>query len=127
MDDKLEHLHLRAYLIWEREGRPEGREVDHWLQADHASEGLAALAVDVANGSAHLVVGVGGDVLHQEVDQAAFALQNPEKLQSAVGGAGNWRGRRGGRRFGGGRGFRWRVAARQAESGQRARGLFPSK
>jgi hypothetical protein len=23
-----------AYLIWEREGRPQGRERDHWLQAE---------------------------------------------------------------------------------------------
>ena len=23
----------RAYLIWEREGRPEGRSYDHWLAA----------------------------------------------------------------------------------------------
>lgn len=23
----------RAYLIWEREGRPNGRDRDHWLQA----------------------------------------------------------------------------------------------
>jgi hypothetical protein len=23
-----------AYLIWEREGRPAGREKDHWLQAE---------------------------------------------------------------------------------------------
>lgn len=25
---------LRAYLLWENEGRPEGRAFDHWLQAE---------------------------------------------------------------------------------------------
>jgi Protein of unknown function (DUF2934) len=29
MDDYLRRVRLRAYLIWEREGSPEGREVDH--------------------------------------------------------------------------------------------------
>jgi hypothetical protein len=24
----------RAYAIWEEEGRPEGRDVDHWLPAE---------------------------------------------------------------------------------------------
>lgn len=24
----------RAYAIWEREGRPKGREVEHWLRAE---------------------------------------------------------------------------------------------
>jgi hypothetical protein len=25
----------RSYQIWEQEGRPEGRHLDHWLQAEH--------------------------------------------------------------------------------------------
>ncbi|MGE4047454.1 MAG: DUF2934 domain-containing protein [Acetobacteraceae bacterium] len=33
----------RAYQIWEREGRPEGREIEHWMQAKRElSEGLDA-------------------------------------------------------------------------------------
>jgi hypothetical protein len=28
-----ERIRTRAYDLWEAEGRPEGREVDHWLQA----------------------------------------------------------------------------------------------
>jgi hypothetical protein len=28
-----ERIRTRAYELWEGEGRPEGREVDHWLQA----------------------------------------------------------------------------------------------
>jgi hypothetical protein len=26
-------IRIRSYEIWEREGRPEGQHVDHWLQA----------------------------------------------------------------------------------------------
>jgi hypothetical protein len=28
-----ERIRNRAYELWEAEGRPEGREIDHWLQA----------------------------------------------------------------------------------------------
>jgi len=28
-----EVIRERAYLIWEREGRPHGRDYDHWVQA----------------------------------------------------------------------------------------------
>jgi Protein of unknown function (DUF2934) len=30
-----QELRDRAYYIWEREGRPEGRAFDHWLRALH--------------------------------------------------------------------------------------------
>ena len=26
---------LAAYYIWEKEGHPQGRELDHWLSAEH--------------------------------------------------------------------------------------------
>jgi len=29
-----EEIALCAYYIWEAEGRPEGRAIDHWLQAE---------------------------------------------------------------------------------------------
>ncbi len=28
-----EEIRVRSYLIWEREGRPEGKSEEHWLQA----------------------------------------------------------------------------------------------
>ena len=34
MDDYTQRVRLRAYLIWEREGRPEGLADDHWLEAE---------------------------------------------------------------------------------------------
>ena len=33
MDDRQRKIRDRAYAIWEREGRPEGREHQHWEQA----------------------------------------------------------------------------------------------
>jgi len=29
-----EEIALYAYYIWEKEGRPEGRALEHWLQAE---------------------------------------------------------------------------------------------
>lgn len=29
-----ERIRERAYEIWEREGRPEGKSTDHWLRAE---------------------------------------------------------------------------------------------
>ncbi|MGE5271694.1 MAG: DUF2934 domain-containing protein [Thiohalocapsa sp.] len=29
-----ERIRERAYEIWEREGRPEGKSVEHWMQAE---------------------------------------------------------------------------------------------
>jgi hypothetical protein len=34
-----DHIRERAYLIWIDEGRPDGREVDHWLRAKWELEG----------------------------------------------------------------------------------------
>ncbi|HEY0281106.1 MAG TPA: DUF2934 domain-containing protein [Rhizomicrobium sp.] len=28
-----DEIRIRSYLIWEREGRPEGKAAEHWLQA----------------------------------------------------------------------------------------------
>ena len=33
-DDMHERVQRRAYELWESEGRPAGREHDHWLQAE---------------------------------------------------------------------------------------------
>jgi hypothetical protein len=31
---KKQAIRERAYAIWEEEGRPEGRDLDHWLRAE---------------------------------------------------------------------------------------------
>jgi hypothetical protein len=33
--DILQRIRECSYQIWEQEGRPEGRHLDHWLQAEH--------------------------------------------------------------------------------------------
>lgn len=30
-----EEIRQRAHALWERSSRPEGREVDHWLEAEN--------------------------------------------------------------------------------------------
>lgn len=37
-------IRRRAYAIWEREGRPHGRDRDHWLQAQWELTGEEAAA-----------------------------------------------------------------------------------
>lgn len=41
--EKASHAEIakRAYAIWEREGRPHGRDFDHWLAAEREVEGIA--------------------------------------------------------------------------------------
>jgi hypothetical protein len=34
-----------AYLIWEQEGRPDRRDVDHWLEAERQLEATQAIEV----------------------------------------------------------------------------------
>ena len=36
-DDK-QQIRERAYELWEREGRPHGRHMDHWTQAEREVE-----------------------------------------------------------------------------------------
>jgi len=46
MSDREEQIRRRAYEIWERDGRPEGREAEHWRQAAQeieAEENAAAI------------------------------------------------------------------------------------
>ena len=98
--------------------------IDHGLERDVAGEGIAALVVQLADGGADLVVGVGGDVFHEEVHQAGIALQDSEDLQGAVRGLGGRGGRSGGGFRGGGLGGRG-LAARQVERRERVGGQRP--
>jgi len=45
-DDRDRRVRERAHMIWEREGRPEGRDSEHWTQAEReiANEEAAAEA-----------------------------------------------------------------------------------
>jgi Protein of unknown function (DUF2934) len=37
-DEHDQETHEAAYFIWENEGRPEGRALDHWLRAEPAGD-----------------------------------------------------------------------------------------
>ena len=45
-DDNTVEIQRRAYLIWERENRPEGRHLEHWLCAEAEVEAELAPATD---------------------------------------------------------------------------------
>ena len=38
--DLHQRIKLRAYLLWEQEGRPEGRAEEHWLRAEAEVAGV---------------------------------------------------------------------------------------
>ena len=42
MDDLERRIQQRAYELWESEGRPQGREQDHWQQAEREIGGRGA-------------------------------------------------------------------------------------
>ena len=46
--DVEQRIRDRAYAIWLDEGRPHGRDADHWLQAERAILAEAAAVADVA-------------------------------------------------------------------------------
>jgi putative phosphoribosyl transferase len=75
--------------------------VNHGGEPQITPERFAALIVQIAHGRAHLVVRIGGNIFHQEIDEARVPLQDPQNLQGAVGRFGLWRGGRfrGGWRF----------------------------
>ena len=55
----------------------------YWPNGDVLFEGLAAAAVNIANGSADLGIGVTVDVLLEKVDEAAAPLQYGKDLGRA--------------------------------------------
>jgi Protein of unknown function (DUF2934) len=39
IDEREEQIRRRAHELWEQEGKPEGREMDFWLQAEREIAG----------------------------------------------------------------------------------------
>lgn len=60
-EDRTERVRRRAYELWERAGRPSGRDAEHWAQAEQEvlaeDGGAAAQATGLATGD----LGPGGD------------------------------------------------------------------
>lgn len=48
MENIEDRIRRRAYEIWEREGRPHGREIDHWLRAAQEIAGEEGRGGDMA-------------------------------------------------------------------------------
>jgi DUF2934 family protein len=44
--DRAEWIRKRAYEIWESEGRPHGRDMEHWLLAETGCQPDSAAAVE---------------------------------------------------------------------------------
>lgn len=58
--------------------------VDYGSEGDVAGKAGSAIVMDGADGGANLIVGISGDVLHEEIDPAGVALQDTEDLKCAV-------------------------------------------
>src|SRR3712207_6051889 len=63
--DREERIRQLAHLIWEREGRPEGREAEHWRLAEQAydTEARATAAGQDGAASSQTAAGPSLDVL----------------------------------------------------------------
>jgi len=48
-DDRDERIRRRAHEIWEREGRPHGKDAEHWERAAREIDGEAAAAAQPGN------------------------------------------------------------------------------
>jgi len=55
------NIRERAYAIWEKEGRPDGKSVDHWLQAEREIGNERIIGV-TNNGKILKSIGSGGAV-----------------------------------------------------------------
>jgi hypothetical protein len=52
MEPLEERIRERAYQIWEREGKPHGRDAEHWQQAASEIDAEVAAGVDAGVGEA---------------------------------------------------------------------------
>ncbi|MBA2934358.1 DUF2934 domain-containing protein [Sphingomonas sp. CGMCC 1.13654] len=48
-DDREHQIRERAHAKWEKEGRPEGRALDHWLNAESETEGRRGRSSSIAH------------------------------------------------------------------------------
>lgn len=81
MSDRDERIKQRAYEIWEQQGRPEGKEHEHWQQA--AEEFNANSVEDPMGDELSLIPDVGDEnlsVLGADHDEAGSATQIDDRL-----------------------------------------------
>jgi hypothetical protein len=51
-NERVERIRARAHAIWEKEGRPEGRDVEHWQRAISEIDAVDAGSLSEAGGAA---------------------------------------------------------------------------
>ena len=84
--DRVEVIRARARAIWEREGRPEGKDRDHWHQAEQeiAAEGRLRLAVEAAPNAMIMVNRAGEIVMVNAQAERVFGYSRAELLGRPV-------------------------------------------
>ncbi len=98
------HIRQRAYEIWEREGRPDGHQDEHWAKARQEIEtensALSPAAEAPEEASPTVTAPDGGGTTPGEAAAAAAAVGTPGKAEPALSGqqagaAASGKGRRG--------------------------------
>ena len=75
--DVTEHrIRERAYLLWEAEGRPEGREAEYWERAQHLIRTVEAIPT-AGNGQEHNGQGLNGGTGGGKKARAEIASPEP--------------------------------------------------
>ncbi len=79
-DDRTGRVRGRAFSIWEAEGRPDGRHLEHWLQAEREVAG--AEAEDTPDGPQAPDAGIarvieGDESIDPAVEGAASLVETP--------------------------------------------------
>jgi PAS domain S-box-containing protein len=84
--DRVEVIRARARAIWEREGRPEGKDRDHWHQAEQeiAAEGSFRLAVEAAPNAMVMVDRAARIVMVNAQAERVFGYSRAELLGQPV-------------------------------------------
>lgn len=80
--DGTEHIRERAHQIWEAEGRPDGRDVDHWNQAQQemgAPPAPKGVAPELAQAKADLDADADA-----ETDDIEYAASAPAASEPAT-------------------------------------------
>jgi hypothetical protein len=73
-EDAENRIRLRAYAIWEREGRPEGRHMEHWF--------LAQREIEQETARSPVASGISGGESPAEREQHAPSSPHPAIFQS---------------------------------------------
>jgi len=81
MKDKEEAVQMRAYQLWEKDGRPEGQAFEHWLQAERELDAdWLALEQDHGGGQSPQDT----DMSAEGADQIVEGVADPVRRSRAI-------------------------------------------